>query len=80
MNTKPVLIVRFPVQEGMNYHRYMEHISNQSVSEEYHLIFLKESNRDAVGFEVHNVTDHDPIKMDLLEKLIIDSFMDDEKI
>lgn len=73
---KPILIVRFPVMDGADYTKYMEHISAHSLSEDYHVLFLKESNRDEVGFEVHNVMDHDPVRMEQLEKLVIDSFTD----
>lgn len=72
---KPILIVRFPSMDGLNYTKYMEHITLHDLSKEYHVLFLKESNRDEVGFEVHNVIDQDPIRMEQLEKLVIDSFI-----
>jgi hypothetical protein len=74
MNAKPILIVRFPYDEKMPYTKYMEHISSHDLTKEYHVLFLKENNRDQVGFEVFNVSDHDPVRMGQLEKLVIDSF------
>jgi hypothetical protein len=74
MNTKPILVIRFPYKENMPYTKYMEHIQSHDLNKEYHVLFLKENNRDHVGFEVLNVSDHDPIKMEQLEKIVLDSF------
>jgi hypothetical protein len=77
MNVKPILIVRFPYNEKMPYTKYMEHIASHDLTKEYHVLFLKENNRDQVGFEVLNVSDHDPIKMEQLEKIVLDSFTEE---
>jgi hypothetical protein len=77
MDARPILIIRFPYFEGMTYTKYMEHIQSHSIYNEYHVLFLKENNRDSVGFEVLNVSDHDPIKMEQLEKIVLDSFTEE---
>ncbi len=77
MNVRPILIIRFPHVEGMSYNQYIQHIQSHSVYQEYHVLFLKENNRDSVGFEVLNVLDHDPIKIEQLEKIVLDSFTEE---
>lgn len=77
MNAKPILIIRFPYNENMKYTKYMEHILSHDLTKEYHVLFLKENNRDQVGFEVLNVSDYDPIKIEQLEKIVLDSFTEE---
>jgi hypothetical protein len=76
MNAKPILIVRFPYDEKMPYTKYMEHISSHDLTKEYHVLFLKENNRDQVGFEVLNVSDYDSVKMDELQEMINKNFQE----
>jgi hypothetical protein len=78
MNVKPILVIRFPNNAGIPYTKHMEQINSHELSKEYHVLFLKESNRDEVGFETLNVSDHDPIKMSQLEKLVLDSLTEED--
>jgi hypothetical protein len=76
MNTKPILIVRFPHVENISYDKYMEHILSHDLRKEYHVLFLKETNREQVGFEVLNVSDYDSVKMDELQEMINKNFQE----
>lgn len=70
MNTKPLLIVRFPEIAGFDYNSRMKHIHNHPLSQEYHVLFLMESGIEKIHFETHNILDYDEVKMEELEQLI----------
>lgn len=76
MNAKPILIVRFPHAENMSYEKYMKHIDSHDVSNDYHVLFLVENNRDNVGFEVLNVSDYDSVKMNELQEMVNKNFQE----
>lgn len=72
--TKPILIVRFPHKEELDYTRYLDFLFNHSVTYEYHVLVTKESNLDRVEFETHNVLNSTDVNLEDLKQQLLEQF------
>lgn len=72
--TKAILIVRFPYKEELDYTRYLDFLSNHSVTDEYHVLVTKESNLDRVEFETHNVLNSTDVNIEELKQQLLEQF------
>lgn len=72
--TKPILIVRFPHMENLNYDSIAENLFNHPVNKEYHVFVTKESELERLEFETHNVLNATNIDLEELKKELQEKF------
>ena len=71
---KPILIVRFPYNDGFNYEPQLKHINEHPVSKEYHVLVTRESDLEKLEFETHNVLNATDIELEELKKQLQEQF------
>lgn len=72
--TKPILIIRFPHIENLNYDSNAEILFNHPVNKEYHVLVTKESGLERLEFETHNVLNTTDIDLEELKKELQEKF------
>jgi hypothetical protein len=72
--TKPILVVRFPYRDGFNYEPHLKHIQEHPVSQDYHVLFTRESDLEGLKFETHNVLNATDIDLEELRNQLQEQF------